>query len=51
MTATWLNGILSIIHNNIQVPTQNQQTINNYISVYGDNNTVTADNRQGSNQG
>jgi hypothetical protein len=33
-----------------QVPTQNQQTINNYISIYGNSNTVTSDNRQGDNQ-
>ena len=32
-------------------PTQNQQTINNYISIYGNGNTVTTDNRQGINQG
>jgi hypothetical protein len=33
------------------VPTQNQQTINNYISIYGNGNTVTTDNEQGNNQG
>jgi hypothetical protein len=33
------------------VPTQNQQTINNYISIYGNGNTVTTGNEQGNNQG
>jgi hypothetical protein len=33
-----------------QIPTQSEQTINNYISIYGNSNTVTSDNRQGDNQ-